>query len=236
MVDRCRLRVWLTLLCGAWPGLAVAGPPYVTDDPQPTDPGHWEIYNFANGTIENGGSAVDFGVDLNYGLPDTQLTATLPLLAQTGAPLGPGMVELAVKRKLIHQSSRFPLDVAIFPRVFLPTARGGGRAQWLLPVWAEHDWGKWSLFGGGGYTLNPGPGQRDYWLGGVTLTRQLRPGWSGGLEYYAQGAAGVDQRPIGGINLGTQIHLRGPFSLLGAFGQGLSRKQTIFYAALKLDL
>ena len=28
---------------------AVAGPPFLTDDPQPTDTGHWEIYNFVQG-------------------------------------------------------------------------------------------------------------------------------------------------------------------------------------------
>ena len=31
------------------PPAAWAGPPYVTDDPQPTDVGHWEIYNFVDG-------------------------------------------------------------------------------------------------------------------------------------------------------------------------------------------
>ena len=44
----------LTLLCAALaPAMAAtpvrAGPPFVTDDPVPTDPGHWEIYNFVSG-------------------------------------------------------------------------------------------------------------------------------------------------------------------------------------------
>jgi hypothetical protein len=44
---------------------AVAGPPYQTDDPEPTEPGHWEIYNFIaldgrSGTIDGEG-----GLDLN---------------------------------------------------------------------------------------------------------------------------------------------------------------------------
>ena len=36
---------------------ALAGPPFVTDDPEPTDLHKWEIYNFALGTIENGTAA-----------------------------------------------------------------------------------------------------------------------------------------------------------------------------------
>ena len=233
---RLCLGVLLGVLMAAAP--AHAGPPYVTDDPEPTDPGHWEIYNFAQGTIEHGVTAAEMGVDFNYGpAKNLQLTATLPLAVGTGQPLGPGDVELAVKYRFLHQHpGGFPLDVAFFPRVFLPTQRGASRAQLLLPLWAEHDWGRWSLFGGGGYTLNPGMGNRDYWQQGVTLTRLMRPGFTVGLEYYGQARASIGDRAIQGANLGTQIHLHGPFSLLGSFGQGLNRRQTIFYSAIKLDL
>ena len=216
---------------------AVAGPPYVTDDPEPTDTGHWEIYNFGGGTIENGTIAAAVGVDLNYGAAkNLQLTATLPFALGSDDPFGLGDIEIAAKYKFLHQGTGFPLDVAFFPRVFVPTARGSTRAQVLLPLWVERDWGKWSLFGGGGYTINPGAGNRNYWQQGVVMTRTIQPGFSLGLEYYGQGAASFSDRPVQGINLGTQIHLHGPFSLLGSIGQGLTRKQTIFYTSLKLDL
>ena len=217
---------------------ALAGPPFVTDDPEPTDLHKWEIYNFALGTIENGTAAADMGVDLNYGgFKDVQLTAVLPLHVETGAPLDTGDVELAAKFKFLHQRPGTPsLDVTFFPRVFLPTGRGSRHTQLLLPVWAERDWGKWSLFGGGGYTINPGAGNRDYAIWGGVLNRQMRSGWQLGLEYYGQGPATLGDHPTHGLNLGTTIHLHGPFSLLGSFGQGLNRRQTIFYTALKLDL
>jgi len=35
---------------------ALAGPPYVSDDPEPTDYKHFEIYSFGNGTTTNAGS------------------------------------------------------------------------------------------------------------------------------------------------------------------------------------
>lgn len=217
---------------------ARAGPPFVTDDPEPTDLKHWEIYNFVSGTREFGADALDGGVDLNYGgARDLQLTATLPLHVESGAPLDSGSVELAVKYRFAHQApDRISADIALFPRVILPTARGARRAQVLLPIWLQRDFGKWSLFGGAGYTLNPGPDQRNYWQQGLVLTRQMRPGLQLGLEYYGQARTSVDDRPVHGANLAAIVHIHGPFSWLVSAGKGLNRPQTIAYTALKLDL
>ena len=228
----------MAVACASVPTIAIAGPPYITDDPEPTDPHHWEIYNFVGGTVEDGVTSADMGVDLNYGpLPDAQLTATLPLHVETGQPLDTGDMELAVKYRFLHQrAGGFPLDVALFPRVFLPTGRGSRHTQLLIPVWAQHNAGPWSVFFGGGYTLNPGEGNRNYWQGGVAVTRDIRPGFNLGLEVYSQGRASEDERRVRGLNLGTQIHIRGPFSWLASVGQGLDRRQTVFYSALKLDL
>ncbi|KUR74686.1 hypothetical protein [Novosphingobium sp. FSW06-99] len=217
---------------------AYAGPPFVTDDPEPTDPGHWEIYNYAGGTLQPGNNATQFGWDINYGpVKDVQLTTTLPLATQTGQPFGLGDAEFAIKVKVLHHDDGvIPLDISVFPRVIVPTAHGSTQTQVLLPVWAEHDWDGWSVFGGGGYTLNPGAGNRDYWQQGVVVTHMVRAGFMLGLEYYGQSRDSLTERAVTGVNLGTQIHLAGPFSLLGAFGQGLNRKQTVFYTSLKLDL
>ena len=242
-----RIRAWLGAVCAgllllagalALPAPALAGPPFITDDPEPTDLHHWEIYNFAGGGRDEGVTSLDAGVDLNYGAArNLQLTATLPLHTETGVPLDVGVVELAGKYKFLHQHpGTVSADVALFPRVFLPTGRGSTRAQLLLPLWAQRDFGPWSLFGGGGYMLNPGPGNRNYWQRGVALSRQIRPGFQLGLEYYGEGRASRDTRPVQGLNFGSIVHIHGPFSWLASFGQGLSRKQTVFYTALKLDL
>ena len=56
---------------------ALAGPPYVSDDPEPTDYKHFEIYTFSNGTATRGDIAGASGIDFNYGAaPDLQLTVT----------------------------------------------------------------------------------------------------------------------------------------------------------------
>jgi len=136
---------------------ALAGPPYRTDDPEPTDYGHYEIYAFTNGIAAEDGTSGAGGIDFNYGgAPNLQLTATLPVgyTFSSGGPFlgGPSNIELAAKYRFLTQAN-FGLDVAVFPRVFLPSASsniGESHASFLLPMWVEKDWDKWSAFGGGG--------------------------------------------------------------------------------------
>lgn len=59
---------------------AYAGPPYLTDDPEPTDVHHYEIYAFGSGTSERDGMDGEAGIDFNYGgAKNLQLTAILPI-------------------------------------------------------------------------------------------------------------------------------------------------------------
>ena len=232
------------LALGASSQPALAGPPFVTDDPAPTDFGHWEIYNFAIGVHTPGDTAGEAGFDLNYGAAkDMQLTLVLPL-AYDDSPDGrvsSGTVEMAVKYQLLHQD-REGLDLAVFPRLFLPTAGrdlGSSHAALLLPIWVQRDVGKWSLFGGGGYEINPGPDQRNFWTGGVTLLREVNARLSIGAEVYHQTPDAFDARPFTGANLGVLYRLTPHWSLLAAGGPGLqnaaSQGRYDFYLALKAD-
>jgi hypothetical protein len=229
-----------------WAGAAAAGPPYVTDDPEPTDLGHWEIYAFAGGTSVEHGYEGGVGVDLNYGLvKDVQITATLPLeVAHSGGAAGPGTraaagdVEIGVKYRFLHGAG---LDVAAFPRVILPTAGkgfGSGRVALLLPVWAQRDFGPWSLFGGGGYTINPGAGNRDFWQSGAALTRTVSPRLSLGGEATWQEADAIGGHSETSVGLGGIVKLGGPFSLLVSGGpvwqHHVRQTQYRAYAALGL--
>ena len=206
--------VMLALL--AWSAPALAGPPYATDDPEPTDTGHWEIYAYADAAFDNGTRAGSFGFDLNYGpVDDVQLTATLPLdfdsAVGTGAEVGD--VELGVKWRILDDE-RHHRSLAVFPRVILPTARGGGRADFLLPVWGQQDLGKWSIFGGGGYTIHPGPGNRDYWQEGLAVTREVSDSLTLGAEVFHEGLAETGGHGSTLLGVGAVAALGGPFSLL----------------------
>ncbi|HEY3814346.1 MAG TPA: hypothetical protein VGL66_14075 [Caulobacteraceae bacterium] len=234
------LAVLAVTLCVASP--AFAGPPFLTDDPQPTDQGHWEIYNFVDGVHTPGDTSGEAGLDLNYGgAKDLQLTAVIP--AQfAGDGWGMGDVELAAKYKFLHQNGPTGLDVAFFPRVFLPTAFDRGsdrRANLLLPVWAEKDFGKWSVFGGGGYQINPGPGNRNFWISGLTLTRQVSDNLMLGAEVYHQTADADLGRDWTVVNAGGALRFTKHWSLLFSAGPGVQNPreagQSDFYLSLKAD-
>src|SRR5882757_9960335 len=174
---------------------AVAGPPFVSDDPEPTDTGHFEIYTFDNGTNTRAGTAGEAGIDFNYGAArDLQLTTTLPAgyndTVGGGTRVGLGNVELAAKYRFLHQDG-FGVDVSVFPRVFLPSGSGtigDNHASLLLPIWVQKDFGKqWSAFGGGGCTFNE-VRAADFCQAGAVVTYQVLPKLQIGGELFHQTA------------------------------------------------
>jgi hypothetical protein len=211
------------ILLGILPVPALAGPPYDTDDPQPTDYRHWELYLFGAGA--RGGSTFDgsAGLDVNYGATrDLQLTATLPLnfARGAGAHTGIGDVELGVKYRFYHDDAG-GFSIAAFPRLILPSSGkryGSGKTATLLPLWAQKDVGKWSLFGGGGYAINPGAGNRNYWQAAGAVTRELSSRLSVGGEVTHRGPDSVGARPTTTLGLGAIYRLKGPLSLLTSAG------------------
>ena len=222
---------------------AAAGPPFITDDPEPTDTGHWEIYAFGDGQGEGSSLDADAGLDLNYGpVRDVQLTATLPLSFQHAPDMGwrggTGDVELAVKYRVLHDESS-GVSVAVFPRVFLPTSsvQHGEWTRLLLPVWAQKDFGSTSLFGGGGYEINPQPGNRDFWQEGAALTHDFGHGFTGGLEVAHQGPDTQGGTGEFDASVGVIVHLSGIASFLASGGPTWTGHRTgyHFYASLGLN-
>jgi hypothetical protein len=230
-------------------GPAVAGPPYFTDDPQPTEEGHWEIYSFVYGSHDRGGLDGEAGLDLNYGgAKDLQLTAVLPLAYENengfstkGLGVGTGVVELAAKYKIVHaDDTNWIPDVSVFPRVFAPTDHryGTGHVGLLLPVWAEKDFGPWQVFGGGGYQINPGVDQRNFWQGGIAANRSLGKRLQLGMEVFGQTRDAVDGPGFVAVNFAATVKLMEHWSLLASAGplreQGGGTGQ-LFYLSLKAD-
>jgi Putative MetA-pathway of phenol degradation len=221
-----RMCVWGALLLGISP--ALAGPPYLTDDPEPTDYKHFEIYNFTNGTTTRADTSGEAGIDINYGeAPNLQLTATIPA-AYSLAPGGPlvggfGNVELAAKYRFLTQQN-FGLDVAVFPRVFLPSGAtnvGVQHASYLLPVWMQKDWGPWSAFGGGGCEINRGGDSQDFCETGFVVTRQITPALQVGLEIFHQTSDTKGGLPTTSLGAGFHYDVNDTFHLLGYLGRGI---------------
>jgi hypothetical protein len=162
-------------------GAAWAGPPFLTDDPEPVELGHWEFYLASQWSMADHaatGSAPH--VEVNYGaLPELQLHVLVPatLAWQRGEPVhyGLGDIELGAKLRFVKEGEWRP-QIGTFPLVLPPTgsatrALGAGRTQVLLPIWIQKSFGKWTTYGGGGVHLASGDNdivagwlvQRRFW-------------------------------------------------------------------------
>ena len=92
--------------------------------------------------------------------------------------------------------------------------------------------GKWSLFGDGGWTLNPGAGNRNYGFGGLALTRSVMRRLCIGGEVYHQTVDAIDTRNNTGLGLGASWALTEEWSLVGSGGPLVENRSTVArYAA-----
>jgi hypothetical protein len=211
---------------------ALAGPPFITDDPEPVDPGHWEVYVFsaeANGRGDTTGLGPS--MEVNYGAaPGLQLhiIGGFAYDDQPGGNLNMGLsdTELGAKLRLINpgEDDWWP-QVGVFPLVEAPTGNakrglGAGEFQEFLPVWLQKDFGKWTTYGGGGYWINPGPGNRNYWFFGWLLQRQVTDSLALGAEVFHQTPSLIGRNASSGFNVGGVYDFSKNYHLLFSSGRG----------------
>lgn len=211
---------------------AHAGPPFVTDDPEPVDLHAWEINYGATWlrTMDGSGGALP-GIDVNYGaLPNVQLHAQ-PQIAYTRGPggnaIGPGDLELGIKYRLTRPDApRSDWMVAVYPMLELPTGSarrglGAGAHSAYLPLWVQTSRGRWTVFGGAGYWLDHGADVRNAWAGGVTGLYDVDDKLQLGAEVYGSTRRHAGERAATGFNVGGVLQLRAGLALLFSAGRGL---------------
>lgn len=228
--------------CPAW-----AGPPFITDDPEPVELHHWEVYIASLGTTDKAEGRRETSVTLphvevNYGaLPDLQLHVIAPLaLDDAGGDVhyGYGDTELGFKYRFIHESDFIP-QVGIFPLIEVPTGNhdeglGNGKAQYFFPVWIQKSWGKWTSYGGGGYWLNQGQGNRDWWFFGWELQRQITDQFMLGAEIYQTTPDAPGSTARTGFNVGAIYDFDEHHHLMGSIGRDfVGRNQLSYYIAFQ---
>ena len=222
---------------------ASAGPPFLTDDPQPVDLNHFEFYWFQTVGISGGATQAQApAVEFNWGaLPDLQLHIVSSLAyaaaGDGGSAYGFGDSEAGIKFRFVGKEPE-SLQIGIFPLVELPTgdsARGlGNGSTWVkLPLWIQKSWGPWTTYGGGGYAFNGAPGARDYPFGGWLIQRNLSDLLSLGWELFAQGRDKEDDQGFLAVNIGGSLNFSPEFSLLFSGGHSLAGDdQTLAYLGL----
>ena len=227
---RATLRTGAFLLFGR--ALTVlAGPPFLTDDPQPVDYQHWEFYIASQHAEAAGGwSGTAPQFELNYGVvPNVQLHLIAPLAYDApsagSARYGYGDTELGAKCRFLQESDRVP-QAAIFPIVEVPTGSeseglGDGHTKVFLPVWLQKSAGDWTVYGGGGYGINPGAGNENWGFGGVVVQRQVAKNVSLGTELCHRTATETGGRDDTLFNAGTTIDFTEHRHLLFSAGRSI---------------
>jgi len=231
-----RLREFLLIaVFGLFPlvgaGPATAGVPFVTDDPGTPEKGHFEIDLTGQLTHSRGdtrGNAASAEVD--YGLLDQfELHAVVPLAfdssRDTGTHFGPGDIELGVKYRFIDADENgWRPAVAVAPTINLPSGAsshglGTGRLHGSLPIWISEALKEWTVFGGGGYAVNPGPGHKNFWFSGIAVTREMTPEFTIGGEIIYRSPAAIGGNTSVGFNLGGVYNLSDRDHLLFSAGR-----------------
>jgi len=214
----------------AWAAPALAGPPFLSDDPDTTPYRHYEILAFASGVGAHGSVDGDSGIDFNYGGgPNLQLTATVPISFEDPSHgpsnSGLGTIELAAKYRFLHQEGGW--SAAIFPRVFVPAGPGSGdgHLSLLIPVWAGRSGEGWSVFGGGGCAFNHGGEAQDYCLTGLGATHDFGDKLHLGAEVFRQGADTRGGYASTTLGLGGTFDINDNLHLLAWLGRGVENPE-----------
>src|SRR5665213_3342011 len=215
---------------------ALAGPPFITDDPDPVEYKHWEAYLF---TIYNHTQHTNFGqypaaIELNYGaIPDVQLHLIAPIgdSRDEGGNdhFGYGDTELGAKYRFIKETDYLP-EVGTFPLIELPTGDasrglGNGYTQVFIPIWMQKTFGadkKWMSFGGGGFWYNPGDDHRNYFRLGWELQRDLSEHLTLGGEIYHETSSAHGVPGHTAFNLGGYVNIDDPNHVLFSVGRDIN--------------
>ena len=213
------------------PSRALAGPPFATDDPVPTEYRNWEIYTgflYANDGQEGVSAGLPFA-EFNYGaMPNVQVSISSQLTQGNSSGGGPytygsGVTDFGIKVRFVQESSELP-QIAFYPSVQVPAT--SGHAVTLLPIWLQKSSGAWTAFGGGGVYLNSGPGMRDYTFAGGALERTLSPGTTIGAELFHQSADTAHDTDITGTNVGAIFQVGAYHAILFSFGRAFRGDNT----------
>lgn len=214
------------------PKLAMAGPPFLTDDPEPVEYQHGEIYiatQYMHDRDQD--SATLPHLEINYGvMPNVQIHLIAPLIYMkpegSGSQYGYGDTELGVKFRFIRETDYIP-QVGIFPLVELPTGDsneglGNGKTQYFLPIWLQKSWGPWTTYGGGGYWINPSEGNKDWWQFGWLIQRDINKALTLGTELYYKTANTSNSNDTTGYTVGAVINITENHHVLLSIGQDIN--------------
>lgn len=226
------------------PIFALAGPPFETDDPEPTDYRNSEVYvagQYERDVDETSG-AIPL-VELNYGLfRNVQLSIDAPLsfVRENGASdYGLGDVTVGLKMRFIQETAHRP-QIAFYPIIVLPSGNTRLRefaSRFFLPLWVQKSFGHWTVYGGGGVWTQSGGAESNWWFTGLVAQYQLANGSTLGAEVIHSTPQNRGTGSETGFNLGYIAPVGKTHDFLFSFGRGVVGPRTFAaYAAYRIQV
>ena len=230
------LRIVPVIILLALSSTAFSGPPFITDDPEPVDYQHHELYfGGLYSKSSSAGSGSEFAqvpfMEFNYGIaPETQIHVITPgefaREKQGGeANYGYGDTELGLKYRFFKGTDTLP-EIATFPLLEVPTGDhslglGNGKIQVFLPIWMQKSFGKWTTYGGGGFFYNPARDARSFWRTGIVIQRDLSEQLTLGVEFLHETPAAPGQGGHTAFNVGGYYNFTDNYHLLFSAGRDI---------------
>lgn len=221
-----------------------AGPPFVTDDPEPPPPGGWEINVPFILERTPGKTEMDAPLfDLNYGLPNVQLKLEIPVEVVredgVGTAAGAGDLVLGIKWRFLN-NEQSQVQLGTYPQVLVPTgdhARGVGQGQpaYLLPFLVQKSWRKWTVYGDVGYWWQTGAETRDYVYAGAVVEHQINERLELGVELLGNSPKERGGRSELAFNIGGTWKVNKHLNLLFSGGRDIvGDTRAMAYVGLQL--
>jgi hypothetical protein len=231
MTKTLRSIFFSTFLLFSTDATVLAGPPFLTDDPEPVDYRHWEFYLASVQSFS--GSEIDATCphfEANYGaLPNVQVHLLLPVeyvRANRTTHYGFSNTEIGMKLRFVEESDSRP-QAGTFVMVEIPTASSSvasdqRHVQVFVPPWLQKSWGKCTTYGGGGLWYNPGAGKRNWYFAGWELQYDFSKIVTMGGELYYETAEEQDGESNLGFNIGGIINFDDANHLLFSIGRAVT--------------
>jgi hypothetical protein len=172
-------------------------------------------------------------LETNYGLiPDVQIHLIVPMQyskRESSSEFSYVNTEIGVKYRFINADNG--IQVGIFPIAEVPTGKketlaGENNLRVFLPLWLQIGSGKFTSYGGAGYWVNPGTGNRNWiytgWQGQYDFSESITLG--GELFYHT--ADSQDADGTAGFNLGGYININEQNHLLFSIGHNITGTNT----------
>ncbi|MBV9103695.1 MAG: hypothetical protein JO060_08890, partial [Candidatus Eremiobacteraeota bacterium] len=213
--------LWLTCTQGA-----MAGPPFSTDDPEPTEYRHWEVYLGADyeHAVDGATASVPFA-EFNYGLmPNVQFSITFPFEAGWSATRTAsyryGSTEIGAKLRFLQETRALP-QVAFYPSVRVASGAQRTGTETFLPLWLQKSWGRWTAYGGAGRWLDSSDHRQNQTFSGLALLRAMSSATTFGVELFHASAAPRSARASTAFNVGVLIVHDAHHGIVASAGRSL---------------